>query len=302
MQNLQDKIGMSNESGQDHEPLIPRSATCAAAFICALVLIVIVVLGPLGTGTIQYRTSQSGIWQLEGQDIANLILIVPALLIGGILHLLRKNGSKYFLILAPITLMYAGLSIGLGQEWNNPDYDGNIEQYSWLFMVLVIGGLILLVACLSMFTKEEVPEFRPKSLKIYVAVMSVFLLLFALMWISELIEVTSTGDTSSGSYESTPTLWWVVRYLDLGITIPLGFLALFLLLRRRESSYPVVLLAFGFFVTTGTAVNCMGWIMLLNNDPEFQPGALVIFSVLGLLSYAGFLYLVKDKLKWPFGK
>lgn len=291
---------MPDEPEQVHEALIPRSVTIAAAFVCAVVLIVIAALGPLGTGAIEYRTSQSGVWQLQGQDVANLVLVMPALLIGGILCLLRKNSSKYFLILAPVTLMYAGMSIGLGQEWSNPDYVGNIEEYSWLFLVLVIGGLILLVATPSMFTKEDTPEFRPNSLRIYVTVMSIFLLLFAVMWISELVEVTSTGATASGSYESTPTVWWVIRYMDLGITIPLGFIALFLLLRRQESSYPVVLLAFGFFVTTGTAVNAMGWIMFINDDPEFQPGALVIFSVLGLLSYAGFLYLVKDKLKWPF--
>jgi hypothetical protein len=284
------------------ESLIPWYVVSITAFLCATVMIVIAVLGPLGTGAIRYRTSQSGLWQLEGQDVANLVLIAPVLIIGGILHLMRRKNSKYFLILTPITLMYTGLSIGIGQEWNNPDYVGNIEKYSWLFFILVIGGLILLIACLSMFSKKDTPEFKPKGLRIYVAVMSIFLLLFAMMWISELLEVMSTGATSSGSYEATPTLWWVIRYLDLGFTIPLGFLALFLLMRRPKTSYPIVLLAFGFFVTTGTAVNAMAWIMFFNNDPELQPPSLVIFAVLGLLSYAGFLYLVKDKLKWPFAR
>ena len=93
-----------------------------------------------------------------------------------------------------------------------------------------------------------------------------------------------------------------MRYFDLGITIPLGFIALFLLLRRRETSYPIVLLAFGFFVTTGTAVSAMGWIMFLNNDPELQPPALVIFMALALLSYAGFIYLVKQQLSVVFAR
>ncbi len=260
-------------------------------------MIAIAALGPLGTGAIEYRTSQSGVWQLEGQDVANLAVVTPALLIGSVLHLLRRDGSKYFLTLTPITLMYAGLSIGIGQEWGNPEYSGNIEEYSWLFMIIVIGGLVMLVATLSMFSKEDCPDFKPGGLRIYVAIMSVFLLLFAMMWISELVEVISTGSTSSGSYEATPTVWWVVRYFDLGITIPLGFIALFLLLKRPESAYSIVLLAFGFFVTTGTAVNSMGWIMFINDDPELQAPALLIFMALALLSYVGYLYLIKDKLR-----
>ena len=283
----------------ESEPLIPRYAVSITAFVCAGALALMALLGPLGTVSIQYRTSQSGIWQTEGGDLVNLLLITPILLIGGVLHVVRRNSSKYFLILPPITLMYTGLSIGIGQEWSNPSYTGNVEDYFWLFMILIIGGLILLVASLSMFTVKDTPMFKPRSLRIYVGVMGVFLLIFAAMWTSELSQVVSTGDTSSGSYGDAPTVFWVIRYFDLGITIPLGFLALFLLLTKPERSYSMVLLFFGFFITLGTAVNSMGWVMYINEDPEFQPGSLVIFSVLGILSYAGLFYLVKDKLRWP---
>ncbi len=278
------------------EPLIPRSAVCVAAFVSAVALAVMALLGPLGSGTIEYRTSESGTWQIEGGDVVNLFLITPILLIGGALHLMKREGSKFFLVLPPVTLMYTGLSLGIGQEWGNPAYTGNSEDYSWLFFILVVGGLVLLVASLSMFSEKDVPQFKQRNLKIYVGVMSLFLLLFALMWISELVEVTSTGDTASGSYEETPVLWWTVRYFDLGVTIPLGFLGLFLLLTKPERVYPLVLLFFGFFVTLGTAVFSMGVIMTLNDDPNAQAGALPLFGVLAALSWIGLLYLVKDKL------
>ena len=203
------KIRMANEvhGKPEHESLIPLSVVCGTGLVCAAVLVVIAILGPLGTGDIEYRTSQSGIWQLEGQDVGNLVIVMPSLLIGCILLILRRDGAKYLLILAPVTLIYAGLSIGIGQEWGNPAYPGKIERYSWLFLILVIGGLILLIATLSMFSREDCPRFRQRGLNVYVAVMSVFLLLFAMMWISELAEVISSGSTSSGSYEATPTVW-----------------------------------------------------------------------------------------------
>ncbi|MEW5748833.1 MAG: hypothetical protein AB1793_08650 [Candidatus Thermoplasmatota archaeon] len=283
----------------DREPLLPWYFVGAVAIICGVALAAMAVLGPLVLGDIEYRTSASGEWQIQGGDLVNLLLVVPILLLGGVTHLMRRPGSKYLLILPPVTLMYTGLSLGLGQEWGNPAYDGNAEQYAWLFLILIVGGLVLLLASLSMFTPADAPQFKRRTLRIYVAVMALFLLIFAAMWLSELVEVMSTGDTSTGSYEATPTLWWVVRYLDLGVTIPLGFIGLFLLLTRPRESYPLVLLFFGFFVTLGTAVLSMGIMMTLNDDPDAQPGGLPVFGFLAALSWVGLLYLVKDKLPWP---
>ncbi|HEX7391413.1 MAG TPA: hypothetical protein VF374_00480 [Thermoplasmata archaeon] len=286
----------------ESEALIPWFVLGPTAILCAVVLAALALLGPLWLGDIEYRASQSGIWQIEGADIVNLVLIAPILLIGGALHLMRKSSSRYFLILAPITLMYTGLTLGIAQEWSNPDYSGNSEQYAWLFLVLVIGGLVLLIGTLPLFTAKDVPEFKLRGLRIYVIVMSLFLLVFAVMWISEMASVVTTGDTASGSYSAAPGTFWTVRFLDLGITIPLGFIALALLLTKPERTYSLVLLFFGFFVTLGSAVLSMGVVMTVNDDPEAQARALPIFGVLALLSYAGLVYLVKDKLKAAFGR
>jgi len=289
-------VDISAEQMSDREPLIPRMIVVIAAFLCAGVLITVALMGPLGTGSIQYRTSQSGKWQIQGGDVVNLFLIAPILLIGGVLHMLKRNSSRYFLILTPVVLIYTGLTLGIGQEWGNPAYTGNSEQYAWLFLIMVIGGLLLLIGSLTMFTESDAPEFKPRGLRIYVGVMSLFLLVFAAMWLSELMQVISTGDLSSGAYSEAPVLWWTVRFLDLGLTIPLGFLALSLLLSRPKRSYSIVLLFFGFFVTLGTAVLSMAIVMAINEDPEAQPGSLVVFASLAALSWGGLLYLVKDKL------
>ncbi len=284
------------------EPLLPWYVVGVTALISGAALMAISLLGPLWLESIQYRTSQSGIWQTTGGDLVNLVLMVPLLLVGGTLHLLRRIGSKYLLILTPVTLMYVGLSLGLGQEWGNPEYTGNVEDYSWLYLIVIIGGLILLVSTLSLFSSRDAPEFKPRGLKIYVAVMALFLMAFAAMWLSELAEVISTGETASGAYEETPVLWWTVRYLDLGLTIPLGFLALYLLLTKPSRCYAMVLLFFGFFVTLGTGVLTMGVIMVINDDPTVQAGALPIFGTLAALSWVGLLYLVKDKLSRFFAR
>lgn len=279
------------------EPLFPWYVVGSVAILCGVVLALVAVLGPLVLGDIHYRTSQSGVWQTEGADLVNLVLMTPLLLLGGALHLMRREVSKYFLILTPVTLMYTGLTLGIGQEWGNPAYTGNAENYSPLFLILVMGGLLLLVASLSMFSEKDAPEFKPRSLKIYSGVMILFLLAFAAMWLSEFSQVISTGDTSGGMYTSTPTAWWTIRYFDLSVTIPLGFIGLFLLVTKPKRAYSLVLLFFGFFVTLGSAVLSMAVMMTLKDDPEAQPGALPLFLMLAALSYVGLLYLVKHKLQ-----
>ena len=111
---------------ENQSDLIPWYVVGAVALICAAALILISVLGPLVLNTIHYRTTQSGIWQTEGQDLTDLILVTPILVIGGILHLLRRDSSKYFLVLPPITLIYTGLSYGIGQEWSDTSLSGNV--------------------------------------------------------------------------------------------------------------------------------------------------------------------------------
>ncbi|MHA2296994.1 MAG: hypothetical protein ACXAEU_13865 [Candidatus Hodarchaeales archaeon] len=270
-----------------------------AALICAGGLVLLSLLGPLGLGLISYKTSISALYQVEGQDLVNLLLIAPLCLIGGILHFRKDENSKYFLILVPIyTVLYVGYAYGVGMEWSNSQYTGNSEQYFWLYLLLMITGFILLLSSLSMFSEENVPDFNPKSLKIYIGFITVFLVLFALMWFREIIEVLTIGNTSSGSYLDSPTVFWAVKYLDTGFTIPLGFISLYLLATRPKKAYPFMLLFFGFFITLSTAVFAMAIVMLLNGDPSLQAEGLVIFPILMILAYAGFFYLIKDKIPW----
>lgn len=280
------------------EALLPRGVLVVAAFLGAVVVATLAILGPLGLGVLQYRTSQSAIWQITGADAVNLLLIVPVLAIGGILLLLRRDGAKYFLILAPVTLFSLALEGGVGNEWGNPSYTGNIERYAWLYIVEIIVALVLLVGTMPLFSEADAPRFGKKGLRIYVAFITLLLALFTFMWLGELYEVSVTGDTTSGSYTSAPVAFWIVRFMDLGITIPLGFLGMYLLLTRAEKAYSLVLLFFGFFVTLGTSVTTMGLVMVANHDPQAQAGAIVIFPLLTIMAWAGLLYLVWDKLPW----
>jgi len=286
---------MKDAEKVDDGDLIPWYVTGAVAILCAAVLIAMAALGPSGTGDIEYRTSQSGIWQVMGQDLADLFLIAPLLLIGGALQLMRKDASKYFLVLTPLTLMYTGFSLGIGQEWTL--YDGNVEAYFWMFLALIIGGLLLLIGVLPKFGPGEGTGFQRRRLMIFVLVMGLVMLMFAGMWVGQINEVIATGDLSDGSYTDSPNVFWTIRFLDLGICVPLGFVSLFLLLRRPEKGYPLVLLFFGFFLTMAVTVNAMALVMVMNDDPavEAMGAGLFIFPVMAVLFLVGLSYLLKNR-------
>ncbi len=286
----------ASDGGEEQEGLLPRGAIVVAAFLGALVVAALAILGPLGLHVIQYPTSQSGTYQAMGVDATNLIIMVPMLLIGGTLLLLRRDAAKYFLILAPVTLFSLALEAGAGEEWSL--YTGNAERFVWLYIVEIIVALVLLVGVLPMFSEKDTPAFPRRGLRIYVAFVILLLVLFTVMWLQELYQVATTGNTASGSYRNAPVAFWTVRILDLGVSIPLGFLGMYLLLTKPEKAYALVLLFFGFFVTMGTTVTAMGLVMFLNHDPEVQASALAIFPMLTILAWAGLLYLVKDKLPW----
>jgi hypothetical protein len=157
----------------------------------------------------------------------------------------------------------------------------------------------LLVGGLPMFDERDAPDFGRKGLRIYAGVFVVFFLVFAGMWTSQIMQVINTGDLSGNAYSSAPVVFWTIRYLDLGFSIPLGLLALFLLLTKPRRAYSLVLLFFGFGMTTGTAVNTVAVVEVINHDPSVSRAAasgLVVFPILGTLVHAGFFYLIRDKL------
>ena len=287
------------EYGNYADGLISPRILAIVSFACAVDLVTIAVLGPGILGILRFRTSLSGIWQTEAFDITNVILLAPLLVMSAIFLLLKKKSAKYLLVLTPLMLFYSGLEYGLGQEWGNSAYPGNSEAFCWLFLLLMVFGLILLLGSLSSFSQRDSPAFKTTGLKIYVAIMVTLLLVFAFLWISQLYQVVTTGNSTAGDYSSTPNGWWITKFLDLGFNIPLGFIALMLMLSNPRRAYPLLLLFFGYFVGIATAVNASAIIELLNHDPAItassSAGELMIFPLLAILAYFGLYYLVREK-------
>jgi hypothetical protein len=278
--------------------LLPPLFLATVAFVGAVATALIALLGPLVLGVIRYPTSASGLWQTEGLDLVNLVLVTPLLVAGGVLHARGKPAGRFLLVLPALALIYNGLGYGVGQEWGNPSYTGNSYQFAPLFLALIVAGLFLLVGGLSLFRASDAPTLEPRAVRRFAAVFVPFLLVFAALWVIQVVQVMETGGLPDGSYAQSPTSFWLVRYLDLGVTIPLGLLTVYLLLTGAGRAYGLTVAFAGYFVTLGTSVAAMGGVMAFHHDASVAGGnaiQLVVFGVLAVLSWWVLLFLLQPK-------
>lgn len=257
-----------------------------------IILIYLAVSGPLILDIIKYKTADVVNNQLVGQDIVNLILLSPILITGGITLLFKKQIARFLLIITPLYLIYYVLSYTIGWEWSSTVYTGNSEKYTFYFLFILISSLITLLYSLSIFPDKVESSFKKKGLIIYSILFTFFLLIFSSMWIREVIEVISTG-TARG-YDLSPAAFWLVRIFDLGFSIPLGLISVYLIWTRPNTTFPIQFMFYGFFLTMIIAVNAMGFIMLLNNDPTFLMRDMLVFLALALIIVAGFVYILRN--------
>ncbi len=257
-----------------------------------IILIYLAIIGPAFLGQIHYKTAEVINNQLVGQDIVNMFLLSPILIIGGIALFLKKQIARYLLIVTPLFLIYYVLSYTIGWEWSSAQYKGNSETYTFYFLFILISSLVILLYSLSIFPANVESKFNRKSLVVYSVLFTFFLLIFSSMWIKEVLEVISTGTTRG--YEIAPTAFWLVRIFDLGFTIPLGLISVYLLWTRPDTTFPVQFMFYGFFLTMIIAVNAMGLMMFLKHDPTFLLRDLVVFISLALIVFFGFFYILRN--------
>ncbi len=283
---------MNNKNDDIFGNSFERIFVSIISIVSGIFLVYLAIEGPLFLHNINYKTAQVINNQLVGQDIVNIFLLSPILIAGGVTLFLRKRISPYLLIITPLYLIYYVLGYTIGWEWSSQEYSGNSQLYTFYFLFILISSLIILMYSLSIFPKYAKSNFKKIGLIIYTILFSLFLMIFASMWIKEIMEVISTG-TARG-YDIAPTAFWLVRIFDLGFSIPLGFISVYLLWVRPDKSYPIQFLFYGFFFTMVIAVNAMGFEMLINNDPTFMLRDLAVFLILAFIIISGFVYIIKN--------
>ena len=262
----------------------------AGLLALAALIVVYAVLGPLILDVIHFRTSVSGLNQVRGGDLAAMVVVVPVCVAVGMLAW-RGHRAAPVLALAPAFFaMYTYSQLILGNEYLR--LPGNIERFFPLLLAMFILAAAVTVRGWALAKPEELPA-SSRRLSRGSGITLIVIAAFVALGLHLPSLVDSLRDHPSGAaYVEAPTLFWVVKFYDLGIVVPAALTVGIGLLRRqlwaRKPAYAIL----GAYVLIGWSVAGMGWSMLISGDPDASVA--MVISVTGLACsgavFAYFLY------------
>jgi MFS family permease len=254
---------------------VQRQRTAAIlSFVLAASIVVAAILGPLVTGVIRFHLPDSLVVQYEGGEVVTLFVAVPLLIAAGILW---RRGERLAPALAfgPATYTaYTFVTAIAGQEYGR--YDGNSERAFFLYAGLIaVGSAVAVLAAADLLRQPAATP--PDMLRSLTA--GIFLLIaafFALAWIAQVVQVYR--GVESIEYQQGPTLFWLIKMLDLGFLVPaLGTIGVGLLRRSMLAArlaYGMVIYA----VCMAGAILGMGVAMWIEEDPAASIGMIAFLA------------------------
>jgi hypothetical protein len=248
-----------------------------ACFSLAAGLVINAVLGPLVTGIIDYRYTETFGNQGLGLDAFALAFAAPLLVVAGVL-VLRGNLAGPFLALAPsLMAAYMFPQYVLGAHYD--EIPGNNEDFFPLHVGLfVLSAGVAITAWLILGTGE-----LPRASRRYQVWTSVLLCAVAafllLRYIPSLLDIWQ--DRPSEEYLLDPIAFWLIAFMDLGIVMPAALACSLALMKGVESALKSMYAIVGWFALVGPAVAAMGFAMLVRDDPNASLAGALAFAAYG---------------------
>lgn len=274
--------------------LSPNRLLVYALMLVAVLLGANSLLGPLATGVIRYRFSETLINQGIGLDTVALFAAVPvavaaALLVG------RRHPLGALLAFVPGTFaVYMAPQYVVGPEYLV--LAGNNERFFLFHLMLFVAGLSV-VALAAVVGRDQIilpATDRSDRRRSWVMVgVAAFILLGR--WLPGLIGLTG-GNPTMPDYLENPTSYMLIGILDLGLVVPTAIVAAVGLHRHavwaRLLSYGVI----GWFALVPAAVAAMAVTMVVRDDPAASIAMAVFFVMAALVFTAGAVALYRPAL------
>lgn len=190
--------------------------TCIRWIFPAVALVAVVaevVAGPLVLGIIRYRMSPDAVTQYIGGEVVTLIAAITVMI-----SAFFERSSRATLIGAGASLyiIYTMVTVVFGQDYHR--YDGTAEKWFFLFVVVTMTMILVAARKTSLLLRARVPEVGWLQRGTLIG----FGLLFAFLWISAILKEPAHH---SPEYLADPTLFWLIKYLDLAVVVPVGLLS-----------------------------------------------------------------------------
>jgi len=252
---------------------------------------VVAVLGPLVFGVLRYRTSATSMNQIIGGDAAALLVVAPVSVVVGVLAI-RRHPAAPVLALAPsIFVVYTYTQLIVGNEYLR--LPGNVERFFPLML-----GIFILAGAIALRSWGSVPAARLPAGSVRTDRIAGVLLLIIAVFVVVGLHLPSFLDAirdqpTAVQYLSSPTPFWLVKLMDLGIIVPAAVAVGIGALRHREWARKPVYAILGAYTLIGASVAAMGITMSLRDDPDAGVATLLGMSLLALLLAAVTCYIYR---------
>lgn len=238
-----------------------------------MLLAVATVLGPLVAGRVRFHMSDDALVQYVGGELvtsslALLFVVCAPFWISG------RAWAPAFTAGASAYVIYTFVTVVMGQEYAR--YPGNAETAFLLYTAITACAVLLLLfsarAVLVLAPSPDVPHRAALALLVGSGA------LFALLWIGQLAGFYRGGPTDE--YPSATALFWVIKYLDLGIIIPLLIVTGLAQRHPTAVSDATAIIALGFMTWLLTAIFLMAGAMVRDQAAGASWVLVVAFAVL----------------------
>lgn len=227
-------------------------------------------------------------WQTQttGQDLVNLLLIVPFLLITSWLSL-KKN--SWAIMIKPGILLYITYTFTI--------YCFEIHYNSLFLLYCLILGLSfyrLVIFIISNFNKIGINRTKTIATKITAFYFLILATLFYILWLSEIIQ-SLIEDNLPKSLINTGLFTNAVQVIDLALFLPGIIIVSILLIKQSHLGFLITPALLTFFILMDITIAALTFIMYLNKI-ESNLSVAVLMGLLDVFSLALLIWFLRENV------
>lgn len=261
-------------------PDLARVALAGLLLLLAGGMAAVSALGPVGLDLLQHRTSDTTLNQLRGSDAAVLLAIAPLTLVAAVLVRRRHPAAPLLATGIGAYAVYTYAQVVIGQEYL--DLPGNVER----FFPLLLAVFVTAEACVVLgwrLVPRDLPALSP-SLRRTTGIALLAVAAFLALGLHLRSMVTAwTDPTALTEYASSPTPFWLVKLMDLGVVVPLALVTGVGLLRASAWAIRVMYPLLTAYTCLAVSVAAMAVVMAVRDDPDASVALVAGFAGFALL-------------------
>ncbi|HVN11614.1 MAG TPA: hypothetical protein VMT69_05950 [Kineosporiaceae bacterium] len=254
----------------------PRPALLAGLLVALAVgMATASVVGPLVLGLMTYRTSPTTLNQLLGSDAAALVVVAPITVVAAVLAARRHPAAPVLATGIGVFTVYTYAQVIVGQEYLR--LAGTVERwFPLLLAVFILGEGAIVLGLRGMPAQLPALPRRLERVAASALLLVAFFLAFGLH-LRTLI-IAWTDPLSLTEYASSPTPFWLVKLMDLGIVAPAAIAAGVGLWRHAAWARRVAYIVLTGYTLLAVSVTSMAAVMIAKDDPDASPALALGFG------------------------